>query len=92
MSTATWASVLRRTIGNEGLAGLYRGIGVAVVGSCPAACIYFTSYEIFKTRLRASTLGTGYPFLAGKLDRGRCAGQGPTHENFAHMQQLELMH
>lgn len=61
---ASWSSVLGRTLRCQGAAGLYRGVGVAVVGSCPAACLYFTSYETLKERLRAYTFCNGYPFLA----------------------------
>ena len=61
---ASWSSVLARTLRSQGAAGLYRGVGVAVVGSCPAACLYFTSYETLKERLRGHPLCGGYPFLA----------------------------
>ncbi len=30
----------------EGLRGLYRGLGIAVVGSGPASAAFFTSYEV----------------------------------------------
>ena len=44
---ATFRSIVRA----EGLSGLYRGIGVASVGSGPAACIYLSSYEYLKKDL-----------------------------------------
>ncbi|KAI9914162.1 hypothetical protein PsorP6_005758 [Peronosclerospora sorghi] len=33
------------------LRGLYRGVGVSVLGSAPATCLYMTSYEKFKNKL-----------------------------------------
>ena len=42
---------LTHVVRSEGVAGLYRGVGVAVVGSGPAACLYLTSYEQYKARL-----------------------------------------
>ncbi|GBG24409.1 Mitochondrial substrate carrier family protein E [Hondaea fermentalgiana] len=35
----------------EGLRGLYRGFGPTVLGSMPASCLYFTSYEVSKREL-----------------------------------------
>ena len=43
---------------NEGIRGLYRGFGIAFLGSGPAACLYFTSYEVSK-RWLLSTNSTG---------------------------------
>jgi hypothetical protein len=37
--------VVRTTIRNEGIAGLYRGLSAVVVGSAPGVCVYMTSYE-----------------------------------------------
>lgn len=34
----------------QGIAGLYRGIGIAAVGGAPATCIYFTTYEVSKEK------------------------------------------
>ena len=34
------------------LRGLYRGIGVSIVGSAPATCLYLTSYELSKDALQ----------------------------------------
>jgi hypothetical protein len=39
----------------EGLAGLYRGIGITALGSMPAGCLYFTSYEMSKSILEKWT-------------------------------------
>lgn len=39
----------------EGLRGLYRGFQMAFVGSAPAACLYFTSYEWSREKLTASS-------------------------------------
>jgi hypothetical protein len=35
-----------QTLSEEGLRGLYRGIGAVTVGGIPATCIYFTTYEV----------------------------------------------
>jgi len=35
----------------EGLRGLYRGLWPTMLGSMPASCLYFTSYELVKDRL-----------------------------------------
>lgn len=48
----------------EGVRGLYRGFGVVAVGGTPAACVYLTSYEIFKSWLGGDTAFLGY-FAAG---------------------------
>ena len=44
-------SVLGATARMEGLRGLYRGFGVVFLGSAPAACMYFTTYELCKVGL-----------------------------------------
>eukprot|EP01063_Lacrimia_lanifica_P011988 TRINITY_DN18636_c0_g1_i1.p1 TRINITY_DN18636_c0_g1~~TRINITY_DN18636_c0_g1_i1.p1 ORF type:complete len:317 (+),score=76.46 TRINITY_DN18636_c0_g1_i1:73-1023(+) len=49
-------TVLLAIARKEGLAGLYRGIGVAAVGSGPAACLYLTSYD----RAKHALYGSGY--------------------------------
>lgn len=41
-------NVAKDTIRNEGIAGLYRGFGIHILGSIPAAGLYFGSYEFFK--------------------------------------------
>jgi len=43
--------VLHHTLRTEGVSGLYRGFGVAFLGSGPAGCLYFTTYEVAKSRL-----------------------------------------
>lgn len=40
-----------QVIRNEGIGGLYRGIGISAIGSIPAGCLYFTSYEICKSSI-----------------------------------------
>jgi solute carrier family 25 (adenine nucleotide translocator) protein 4/5/6/31 len=40
--------VATETIKSEGIAGLYRGFGISLFGSMPAAGLYFGSYEFFK--------------------------------------------
>ena len=41
----------------EGVRGLYRGLSVALVGTLPAASLYFGGYELFKK------YSLGYEFL-----------------------------
>jgi hypothetical protein len=38
--------VVRYIFKNEGIAGLYRGIGATLVGGIPATCLYLTSYDV----------------------------------------------
>ena len=40
---------LVRTARAEGFAGLYRGFGITFLGSAPASCLYFTTYEVRAT-------------------------------------------
>ena len=42
---------LRRSLRSEGLAGLYRGFAITLVGSGPASLLYFTTYESVCARL-----------------------------------------
>lgn len=42
---------LLRVCSAEGMRGLYRGFTVAFMGSAPAACLYFTTYEKSKRAL-----------------------------------------
>ena len=44
-----------QTVRSEGFRGLYRGLGVAFMGSAPAACLYFTSYEVRPEPHRGAT-------------------------------------
>jgi hypothetical protein len=39
------------TLKNEGIAGLYKGLPVAVIGSIPASVLYFGTYEFCKKHL-----------------------------------------
>lgn len=39
---------LSNTFKHEGVRGLYKGFGTAFIGSAPAGCLYFTSYEASK--------------------------------------------
>lgn len=41
--------VVRETIAKEGLGGLYKGFSINILGSIPAAALYFGGYELFKT-------------------------------------------
>ena len=56
---------LARTARSEGLLGLYRGFGVAFIGSAPASCLYFTSYEVrdlsVSSHVRATCRSPGCP-------------------------------
>lgn len=48
----------------EGLSGLYRGFGTTLIGSAPASCLYFTTYEVSRKRLVESNRFSDYPFIA----------------------------
>merc|ERR1711991_919115 len=43
--------VIRGTIKTEGIAGLYRGFGVAFAGGAPGLCLYLSAYEKTKSEL-----------------------------------------
>ncbi|KAG6974080.1 hypothetical protein JG687_00000524 [Phytophthora cactorum] len=45
------------------LRGLYRGIGVSMLGSAPATCLYMTSYEVSKDALMGVESFRGNPSL-----------------------------
>jgi len=47
----------------EGIRGLYKGFGTAFVGSAPAGCLYFTSYEVSNRFLSARLPTQGGSFL-----------------------------
>ena len=47
----------------EGIGGLYRGIGIAAVGSAPAGCLYLSTYEYSKKILAKAGLGDNMRFL-----------------------------
>eukprot|EP00922_Rhytidocystis_sp_ex-Travisia-forbesii_P061106 GHVS01090610.1.p1 GENE.GHVS01090610.1~~GHVS01090610.1.p1 ORF type:complete len:353 (+),score=23.94 GHVS01090610.1:147-1205(+) len=50
--TRTLAAIVLSTLRNEGPRGLYRGIGVSCLGSVPASCLYFSSYELVRQPIR----------------------------------------
>jgi hypothetical protein len=54
-----WTHGLRVVARTEGLRGLYRGLGPTMLGSMPASCLYFTTYDLVKSRLMQSE---GTPF------------------------------
>jgi hypothetical protein len=56
---------LRSVLRTQGIAGLYRGIGITALGSMPAGCLFFTSYELAKQLLPNNA--------AGILAAGLCA-------------------
>ena len=39
-------STIRTCLKDDGIRGLYKGIGAAVVGGMPAVCLYLSSYEV----------------------------------------------
>ncbi|TMW58570.1 hypothetical protein Poli38472_010129 [Pythium oligandrum] len=43
--------------------GLYRGLGVSMIGSAPATCLYLTSYEVSKDSLHSVALFRENPSL-----------------------------
>jgi hypothetical protein len=56
-------SVFRQTFHCEGIRGLYRGFVITALGSVPAGCLYFSSYEFFKHQMLH--WGPAGQFLAG---------------------------
>lgn len=61
---STFVDCFVRTYKGEGLRGLYSGFGIAFLGSAPAACMYFTSYEKIKDALSTTSLFKQSPFAA----------------------------
>ena len=51
----TWMRLALNLFREEGLRGLYRGVGITVVAGGPGAALYFTSFERFKSLLRKAT-------------------------------------
>lgn len=45
------SDAFKSTMKSEGIKGLYRGIGISVIGSLPACCLYFGTYEWAKKNL-----------------------------------------
>ena len=56
--------LFRETMKKEGIAGLYRGYSVHILGSIPAAGLYFGSYEFFKQRTLQIDFFSQHPFVA----------------------------
>lgn len=54
---------LRVTFREEGVRGLYRGVGATIVGGSPAMVIYLATYEVSKARLESVHLVKDSPFL-----------------------------
>lgn len=42
------SDVFRKTLRNEGISGLYKGINAALFGGIPGVCLYITTYETCK--------------------------------------------
>eukprot|EP00904_Undaria_pinnatifida_P005435 jgi/Undpi1/2020/HiC_scaffold_12.g05406.m1 len=72
------AHVLRMTMTNEGVRGLYRGIGAVLVGGIPGVCLYLTTYEAAKDLL-ADKLPGGAAAAGGEGARGGGSGGIATH-------------
>jgi hypothetical protein len=66
-------AVARSTLAAEGLAGFYRGFAAAFLLSAPAACVYFTSYEVAKAGFLASPLADAVPLAAQHFTAGLAA-------------------
>ena len=56
--------MVRETVAKEGLKGLYRGYTVHILGSIPAAGLYFGSYEFIKSRTLQLKFFQDHSFLA----------------------------
>ena len=56
-------STLKNILKNEGIKGLYRGVGISVLGSIPGCVIYFGSYEYAKKHLLFFEYFSGSEFL-----------------------------
>lgn len=52
-----------KTIREEGVGGLYRGLGAVVVGGVPGVCVYLTTYDACKDRLIQVKTIEKYPFI-----------------------------
>lgn len=63
-SRVEFFKTLRTTFRMEGVPGLYRGFSIAFAGSAPASCLYFGSYEVAKSYLRALPFLSYNPFIA----------------------------
>lgn len=58
------AHVARKTVAEEGMRGLYRGYAVHIIGSIPAAGLYFGGYEFFKSRTLQIQFFQDHSFLS----------------------------
>ncbi|CAM9150188.1 unnamed protein product, partial [Phaeothamnion confervicola] len=56
--------VLRYTMAQEGIRGLYRGFGAVVVGGTPGTCLYLTTYDVSKRALITVPVLHNNQFLA----------------------------
>lgn len=57
-------SVVRNTLKNEGIKGLYRGLMISWAGSAPGVCVYFSAYEFSKQTLLEYEIIRNNNFLA----------------------------
>jgi len=57
-------AVVRETIAKEGLGGLYKGFSINILGSIPAAALYFGGYELFKMNTLQNKWLQEHPSLA----------------------------
>ena len=57
-------SIVRDTVKSEGIGGLYRGFAINVLGSIPAAGLYFGSYEFCKSNVLEHQFFQDRPFIA----------------------------
>lgn len=76
LSYKSTADVVRTTMRQEGLRGLYKGYGATVMSFGPYSALYFTLYEEFKAASRTATGATkdaDLPFVAFLLS-GMTAG------------------
>lgn len=72
-TTAAWLIVVVRILTTcartyswtswQHLRGLYRGLGVSMIGSAPATCLYLTSYEVSKDSLQSVPVFRDSPSL-----------------------------
>jgi hypothetical protein len=58
-TTANFGAVAKSLYAREGVAGFYRGIGIASFGSAPGVACYLTTYETAKRLLPGTGLGGG---------------------------------
>jgi hypothetical protein len=57
-------TIFKETMRVEGVKGLYRGFGISLFGSMPAAGLYFGSYEFFKKNTLEYEYLQKHPFLS----------------------------